>query len=252
MYRPRIIPVLLLRSGGLVKSVKFKNYRYIGDPINAVRIFNDLKADELSLLDIAATKEKRLISLNLVKSIGEEANMPFSVGGGIKLLEDIRKIIMVGAEKVVLNTVAGENPDFIREAALEFGSSTIVVCLDVKKYRGKRCVWIKGGTKATKMSPLEYARRMEELGAGELIIQSIDRDGTMAGYDVALIKEVSERVSIPITALGGAGSLEHMQQLLKSTVVNGLAAGSLFIYHGQRRAVLVNYPDRQEIEKIVS
>ena len=248
MYRPRIIPVLLLKNRGLVKSVKFKDYRYIGDPINAVRIFNDLKADELAFIDILATRENRTISIDFVKNVGEEANMPFSVGGGIRTLEDIGKIIKAGAEKVILNTIAGENPNFITQAADAFGSSTITVCIDVKKdLSGKNKVWIKAGTKAVNSDPVQYARQMEDRGAGEIIIQSIDRDGTMEGYDINLIKKIAGSVSIPVISLGGAGKWKDLIDLNALVSLNGLAAGSLFVYHGERRAVLVNYPEKKDI-----
>jgi len=248
LYRPRIIPVLLLQYKGLVKSVNFKNHRYIGDPINAVRIFNELNADELAFIDILATREKRTISVDFVKNVGEEANMPFSVGGGIRTLEDIRKIIEAGAEKVILNSIAGENPGFVSEAAEAFGSSTITVCIDVKNdFLGKEKVWIKAGTKSINFNPVQFARQMEESGAGEIIIQSIERDGTMEGYDINLIKKVAESVSIPVVSLGGAGRWQHIIELNSLVSLNGLAAGSLFVYHGERNAVLVNYPEREKI-----
>jgi len=251
MYRPRIIPVLLLQNKGLVKSIKFKDYRYIGDPINAVRIFNDLKADELAFIDILATKEKRTVSLDFVKDVGEEANMPFSVGGGIKTLEDIRKIIEAGAEKVILNTIAGVNPGFVSDASDAFGSSTITVCIDVKKdFWGNEKAWINAGTKSIDSDPVTYARQMEDSGAGEIIIQSIDRDGTMTGYDVTLVKRIADAVSIPVVSLGGAGKWEDLINLNSLVSLNGLAAGSLFIYHGERHAILVNYPERQEIQQL--
>jgi len=251
MYRPRIIPVLLLQNKGLVKSVKFKNHRYIGDPINAVRIFNDLKADELVFIDILATKENRTISVDFIKNVGEEANMPFSAGGGIRTLEDIRNIIEAGAEKVILNTIAGENPDFIKKAADAFGSSTITVCIDVKNdFWGNEKVWIKSGTKFLNSDPVKFARQIEENCAGEIIIQSIDHDGTMLGYDINLIKKIAESVSIPVVALGGAGTIDHLINLNALVSINGFAAGSLFVYHGDRRAVLVNYPKRKEIQEL--
>ena len=253
MFRPRIIPVLLLKNQGLVKSVIFKNHRYIGDPINAVKIFNDLKADELVFLDILASKEKRSISLEFVKNVGEEANMPFAVGGGITTLEQIKSIIASGAEKVVINTNAASDPDFVRIASETFGSSTIVVCIDVKKkFLGKEQTWIMNGSKPTGMNPVEFAQQMETLGAGELIIQSIERDGTMEGYDINLIRRISEAVKIPVIALGGAGNIVHMKEAYTEAFANGLAAGSMFVYHGQRRGVLINYPEKAEIEKIIS
>ncbi len=192
MFRPRVIPVLLLRNEGLVKTEGFGKQRYIGDPINAVRIFNDLRADELVFLDILATREGRLISLDFVRNVGEEANMPFAVGGGIRSLRDIRSILSAGAEKVVINSFAAENPDFIAEAADSFGSSTITVCIDVKKKRlGGPRTWTAGGTRPTEYAPEEFARLAEEKGAGEIIVQSISRDGTMEGYDLDLIRRVS-------------------------------------------------------------
>ena len=248
MFRPRVIPVLLLRNQGLVKSIAFKNHRYIGDPINAVRIFNDLKADELVFLDIMATKEKRLISLDFVKDVGEEANMPFSVGGGIKTIENIRDIIGAGAEKVIINTFAAQNPDFIRQAADTFGSSTIVVCIDVKKKLfGKELVWIINGEKSTGYNPVDFAKLMEEKGAGEIIIQSIDKDGIMCGYNIELTKKISEAVKIPVIALGGAGNIQHMKQAYTEAFANGLAAGSMFVYHGARKGVLINYIGKSEL-----
>lgn len=248
MYRPRIIPVLLLKDGGLVKSIRFKDYRYIGDPINAVRIFNNLKADELVFLDITASKQQRPARMDLVQKVGEEANMPFSVGGGIRRVEEIRKIIAAGAEKVILNTVAGEDAGFVREAVNEFGSSTIMVCVDVKRdILGRWRTWTKCGRRSTGMAPVDFASVMEGAGVGELMIQSIERDGTMAGYDVALVKQISMAVSIPVTPVGGAGDMSHFRQMLETTVVNGLAAGSMFVYHGPRKGVLINYPTQNEI-----
>jgi imidazole glycerol-phosphate synthase subunit HisF len=250
MYRPRIIPVLLLKNNGLIKSTKFKSHRYIGDPINAVRIFNDLKADELVFLDILASKENRLISLDFVKNVGEEANMPFSVGGGISKLEHISKILETGAEKVILNTIAGENPGFVESAVKEFGSSTIAVCMDVKNNLwNKKQTIIRAGTKSLNHNPLEYTKLMENMGAGEIIVQSVDRDGTMQGYDIELLKEISSQLTIPVVALGGAGKLEDLTFLANQATINGFAAGSMFVYHGPRKAVLINYPGLPEIQK---
>lgn len=247
MFRPRIIPVLLLKNLALVKSIGFKDYKYIGDPINAVKIFNDLKADELVFLDIEASKNERLISLEFVENVGEEANMPFAVGGGIKSLSDIRSVINAGAEKVVINTAA-QNPDFIREASETFGSSTIVVCIDVKKklFSGQR-TWVLNGSRSMKYSPLEFAGLMEQNGAGEIIIQSIEKDGTMDGYDLELIKSVSTSVSIPVVALGGAGKTEDLIDAYRDGHANALAAGSLFVYQSKKRGVLINYPEKKEL-----
>lgn len=252
MFSPRIIPTLLLRNKGLVKSKQFKDFNYIGDPINAVRIFNDLKADELVFLDITASKEKRLISLDFVCKVGEEANMPFAVGGGIRSLQNIQDIIAAGAEKVIINTYATENPNFISECSNEFGSSTIAVCIDVKKkFLGKIQTWSYSGTKSTKYSPIDFAKLIEEKGAGEIIIQSIERDGMMSGYDLDLIRSISESVKIPVIALGGAGNMNHLKDAYNIAYANGLAAGSMFVYHGKTNGVLINYPEKEE-QKLIT
>ena len=249
MFRPRIIPVLLLKDRILVKSIGFKNYKYIGDPINAVRIFNDSKADELVFLDIAATKENRIIDLDFVKDVGEEANMPFAVGGGIRSIKDIQAIIGAGAEKVVINSYAAEQPDFIQQAADTFGSSTIAVCIDVKKklFKGLR-TWIKGGTEAVPYDPVTFAQLMEAKGAGEVIVQSIEKDGTMEGYDIPLIRSISGAVNIPVIALGGAGDMDDLKEAYQDGYANGLAAGSMFVYIGPHKGVLINYPERKQIQ----
>lgn len=251
MYRPRVIPVLLLKNNGLVKSVKFKKQRYVGDPINAVKIFNDFKADELVFLDILASKEKRLISLDFVRKVGDEANMPYAVGGGIRSIQDIKQIINAGAEKVVINSYAAQNPDFIQQASDEFGSSTIVVSIDVKKkFWGKKQVYILGGTKATGEDPIEFSKLMEKKGAGEIIINSIENDGVMDGYDLNLIESISKSVTIPVVALGGAGKLEDFKNAVGKSYASAVAAGSMFVFHGARKAVLVNYPSLDELKKV--
>jgi cyclase len=248
MFRPRIIPVLLLNKDHLIKSKKFKDFRYIGDPLNAVRIFNELMADELIFLDVAATKNHRLISLDLVRDIGEEANMPFCVGGGIKDISHIKDIISAGAEKVIIGSHAIDNPHFIKQVSDEFGSSTITVCIDVKKnIFGKQQVYSTNGNKASGFEPLELARLMEKNGAGEIIIQSIEKDGSMKGYDLDLIKLISDNISIPTVALGGAGSLDDLKQAYKEANATGLAAGSLFVYFGKNKGVLLNYPEKHDI-----
>jgi len=252
MYRARVIPVLLLKNLGLVKTVNFNKHRYIGDPINAVKIFNDKKADELVFLDINASLERRLISLDFVHKVGDEANMPFSVGGGIKTIQDIRSILENGAEKVVINTAAFENPEFIKQAVDTFGSSTIVICLDVKKnFLGKYQLVYKHGNKKTKEDPVEFAKIMEDYGAGEIIVQSVDNDGTYEGYDFELIKSISENISIPIVALGGAKDYSDFNKAVNYSFASAVAAGSLFVYHGPRKAVLINYPSQEELSKLL-
>ena len=248
MYTPRIIPVLLLQGNSLVKSVRFKKHKYIGDPINAVRIFNDLKADEIVFLDIEASKENRLISIDFIKDVGEEANMPFAVGGGIKSLDDIAQIIKSGAERVIINTAAANDSNFIKSACDKFGSSTIIVCIDVKKkiFKGN-CVYSLSGSKSINESPENFALQMERLGVGEIIIQSIDKDGLMTGFDLELIRSISEKVKIPVIALGGAGTSEHIEQGFNIGFANGLAAGSLFVYHDSNKGVLINYVDKSDL-----
>lgn len=251
MFLPRVIPVLLLKGKGLVKTVRFKDPKYIGDPINAVKIFNDKRADELVFLDINASKENRLISLDFVHKVGDEANMPFAVGGGIKTIQDIRSILENGAEKVVINTAAYENPEFIKEAVDAFGSSTIAVCLDVKKnFFGKLQLVYKQGAKNAKEDPVEFAQKMEENGTGEIIIQSVDKDGTYEGYNIELIKLISKAVTIPVVALGGASKYDDFSLAVKQGFASAVAAGSLFVYHGPRRAVLISFPTKTEIVDI--
>jgi len=247
VYRPRIIPTLLLNKDHLVKSVKFGNFEYIGDPINAVKIFNDLKADELVFLDISASKEKRLISLDFVREVGEGANMPFAVGGGIRTVEDIRSIIAAGAEKVIIGHAAANNEVFIREACKIFGSSTITVCIDVKKnFFGKEKVCSLNATKIVDRSVEAYAQHLMKLGVGEIIIQSVSKDGTMAGYDIELCKRVVDSVTIPVVCLGGAGKIADLKNLYQSCSPNGLAVGSMFVFHGTAKGVLINYLSSDE------
>jgi imidazole glycerol-phosphate synthase subunit HisF len=252
MYRPRVIPVLLLKNGSLVKTIAFRKERYIGDPINALNIFNAMKADEIILLDIEASKNKQPIDLELVKKIGEEAFMPFSVGGGIRTCEQIAERIALGAEKVILNSIVFEDLNFVKKASLQFGASTLVCCMDIKKnWLGKYKIVTQGGQMTVKGDIVEWAKQIETAGIGEIIIQSVDRDGTMNGYDLELIKLIATQLTIPVSVLGGAANIESMKELIDSGLqINGLAAGSMFVYHGPRRGVLINYPSREKINQI--
>ena len=246
MYRPRIIPVLLLKNSHLVKTIGFSKSNYIGDPINAVKLFNELKADELVFMDIDATSANRGVDLQLIQEIGEEADMPFSVGGGIRNLQQIRDSMASGAERARFATYAAECPDFIIEASKTFGTSTISVCIDVKTtIWGKQKVHIRNGKKNTSLDPVEFAKLMQNNGAGELIIQSIDRDGKMNGYDLNLIESIAKSVTIPVIALGGAATTDDLHKAWQQSKANGLAAGSLFVYHGTKKGVLINYPDKK-------
>jgi cyclase len=246
MYKPRLIPVLLLQNQGLVKSVQFKKHRYIGDPINAVKIFNDLGADELVFLDIEATKQKRNIDINFLKNISEEANMPFSYGGGIKTLKEIELVLKSGVERVVLGSIAASNVDFVKQACNVFGSSSISVCLDYKKnIFGKYIVYYNNSNSKTNFDVLKFSQIMQEQGVGELIIQSIERDGMKTGYDIEIIEKISKHLTIPIVALGGVKNLNDMKNLYQKTVINGFGAGSMFVYHGNRDGILINYPNKE-------
>lgn len=247
MFRPRIIPVLLLRNDHLVKSVQFRQHQYIGDVLNAVRILSEFNADELILLDIDATRKGTYISPEVVKHASEEAGMPFIAGGGITNCLQIEKLVAAGAEKVVIGTSALTNPAFIGEAVKEFGSSTISVCMDVKKtWLGKETVWCKNATVNSRITPEKFSVDMEERGAGEIIIQSVTNDGMMNGYNTDLVRRISSQLKIPSVALGGAGNLSHLKALYNETLINGLAAASLFLYFDSGKGVLINYPERTD------
>jgi len=249
MLKTRVIPCLLLKNEGLVKTVKFKNPKYVGDPINAVKIFNDKEVDELIFLDITATIEHRKPPFKLISEIATECFMPFCYGGGITSVEDIAELFKLGVEKIAINSQAVENPSLIKEAAARFGNQSIVVSIDVKKNMfGKYRVFTHGGRRATKLDPVDFAVRMQEIGAGELFLNSIDRDGTREGYDLELIGKVSESVNIPIIACGGAGSLDDFADAIKRGGASAVSAGSMFVFQGQYRAVLITYPSLKELE----
>lgn len=247
MFRPRLIPVLLLKNKGLVKTVKFKKETYIGDPINAVKIFNDLKADELVFLDITAAKERRTVSTELVKKIADEAFMPFAVGGGITDINQVKDLINNGAEKVVINTSLYKNPLLIEQTVSQFGSQSVIGSIDVKKnIFGKYCVYIEDGSRKISKTLDEFVKYVQELRVGEILINSIDRDGTMHGYDENLVSYISSLVNIPVIACGGAGNIDDM---VKAVIfgAHAAAAGSLFVFHSNTKGVLINYPTQNEI-----
>ena len=251
MLRHRIIPVLLLKNGGLVKTTRFKNPVYIGDPINAVRIFNDKEVDELVLLDITATKEKREPNYKKIEEIVSEAFMPIGYGGGINKIEQIEKLFKLGIEKVVLNTAAQLNSNLIKEAAQIFGNQSIVVAIDVKKdIFGKRHLYTHSGEIKQKSDLFSFVKLAEETGAGEIFINSIDRDGTMKGYDIELIRQISEKVDIPVIASGGAGKLEDFSIAIKNGA-SAVAAGAMFVFQGVHRAVLISYPKYEDLENLI-
>ncbi len=245
----RVIPVLLLKQGGLIKSVKFKNPTYVGDPINAVKIFNEKEIDEIVILDIDATREKRPPNMRQIKEIAGEAFIPLAYGGGITSIEEIKELFYIGVEKVILNNSAVHRPQLITEAAKLVGSQSVVISIDVKKNLfGKSKVFTKNGSENTNEDPVTFARKMQDAGAGEIFLNSIEKDGTYGGYDLELVKKVSSELQIPLIICGGASSINDF----KLAVENGasaVAAGSLFVFQRAHRAVLISYPSRQELRE---
>ena len=252
MLKTRVIPCLLLKENGLVKTINFKNPTYVGDPINAIKIFNEKEVDELVFLDISASKEKRGPNFKMISEITTECFMPLGYGGGITKLEEIEKLFQLGIEKVILNSSAFLNEKLLKQAIEVFGSQSIVVSIDVKKHwlTRKLTVYTLSGSKNTHYSPIEYAKKMEKIGVGEIIINSIYNDGKMNGYDLKLIQEIASHVKIPVVALGGAGSIEDLGKA-KEHGASAVAAGSLFIYQKKHRAVLITYPTQIELDKVL-
>lgn len=248
----RVIPTLLLKDKGLVKTVNFKNPNYLGDPINAVRIFNEKEVDELVLLDIMASIEKRAPNYTWIKDIVSESFMPIGYGGGITNIEQIKKIFDLGVEKIILNTAAFDL-NLINQAALIYGEQSIVVCIDAKKsFFGGYNVYSRSGQEKHKLSPDAFAKNVVNSGAGEIIIQSIDNEGKMKGFDLILTKLVSSAVNVPIVASGGAGSIHDLKEVITVGGASAVTAGSLFVYKGKHNAVLINYPSLSEIQEIIT
>jgi len=254
MLRPRVIPCLLVRNGGLVKTVRFSDAKYVGDPINAVKIFNEKEADELIVLDIDATSEGADLDFRMIANLAVECRMPLCYGGGVKTVDQARKIIGLGVEKVAISSAAVENPGLVSSIADEIGSQSVVVVLDVKKRLPSADyeVWTHNGRKCTGLSPIEMAKRAESLGAGEIVVNSIDHDGQMKGYDLELATRVRHAINLPMTMLGGAGSLADIGHLISACGVVGAAAGSLFVFKGTYKAVLINYPSASQREELIS
>lgn len=251
MLIPRVIPALLLSGARLVKTVRFRKPVYLGDPVNVIRIFNDKEVDELVLLDIAATAEGRGPNFRLLSEVSTECFMPLAYGGGITAPEEITQLLALGIEKVILNTLAAEQPETVRAAAERFGGSTIAVSMDVRRrLLGGMQVVTRGGRRGTGDDPVRYAVRMQELGAGELLLTAVDRDGRMSGYDLDLIKSVTSAVDIPVVACGGAASLYDFRRAVVEGGASAAAAGSFFVFHGPHRAVLITFPQRAELEAL--
>jgi cyclase len=246
--RTRVIPVLLLRNKGLYKTVKFRDPRYIGDPINSVRIFNEKEVDELAFIDISATPSAKGPDFDIIDQIAGEAFMPMAYGGGITNLEQVKRILSLGFEKVIFNTAAFDNPRVLEETSRVYGVQSVVACIDVRKTLfGRYEIYTHSGAKKRSVGLVDHVKVLERLGAGEIMINSIDRDGTMAGYDVDLIKIVSSNCTMPVIACGGAGSIEHFELGVKHGGASAVAAGSMFVYKGVHRAVLINYPERDKL-----
>ena len=250
MIGTRVIPCLLLRGRGLVKTVKYKDPTYLGDPINIVRIFNDKEVDELTFLDITASTEGHPPAFDLLQDIASECFIPFGYGGGVRSCEDIRRLLKIGIEKVVLNTAAVENPALVRQAADDFGSSTIVISVDFRRNLfGKAEVYCRSGKKAAGVDPVTFAKQMEQAGAGEILLNAIDRDGTMQGYDLDIIKKVTSAVSIPVIACGGARDINDLASAVHEGGASAAAAGSMFVFQGPLRAVLISYPTQSDLRR---
>lgn len=252
MIQARVIPCLLLRGNGLVKTKKFKDAVYVGDPVNAVRIFSDKEADEIVILDIDASREGREPPYELIAEMAGEAFMPVAYGGGVRTLEQIRRLIRSGVEKVVINTLATESTDTIRAAVEVFGSQAIVGAVDVRrKLFGGYAVMAKSATVETKLNLQQHIQNLIQAGVGELLINDIERDGTMAGYDMALVRSVAQ-APVPVVVCGGAGTLAHLREAVREGGASAVTAGSMFVFHGKHRAVLINYPKAGELEKLFS
>lgn len=252
MLRPRIIPCLLVRDNGLVKTVGFSEGKYVGDPINAVRIFNEKEVDELIVLDIDATSKGREPDYRLIETVASESRMPLCYGGGVKTVEQARTIIGLGVEKVAVSSGAVENPSLVGRIAEQLGTQSMVVVLDVKRRRdGAYEVWTHNGRVPTGRRLEDVASEVERLGAGEIVVNSIDNDGRMQGYDMQAARIARQATTVPLTVLGGAGSLAHLEQLIAELGVVGAAAGSVFVFKGAYRAVLINYPSHDERERLI-
>lgn len=252
MLRPRLIPCLLIQSGGLVKTVNFANTKYVGDPINAVRIYNEKEVDELVVMDIGATVQGVGPDYKMISHLASECRMPLCYGGGVRTIAQFEKIISLGVEKVAVSAAAVETPELISGAASRIGSQSVVVVLDIKKTGLLRRyeVVTHNGTFRTGLNPVDFARCMADLGAGEIIVNSVDCDGEMKGYDLELVELIRQAIKLPLTVLGGAGSLGDIKELINRYRIVGAAAGSLFVFKGKYRAVLINYPNSVEKEDL--
>ena len=251
MLRTRIIPVLLLKDESLVKTVRFREFTYVGDPANTVRIFNELEVDELLFLDISASKEKRGPNLKVLRDIADECFMPLGYGGGITTLEEAKAVFNIGFEKVAVNSSSFQNPNLVYEISNHFGNQSVIVSIDVKKTLfGRQRVYVLSGKQNTQHDPVTWAKKVEEMGAGEILLTSIDHEGTWNGFDIELVKSVADAVSIPVIAHGGAGTIEHIQNVIKESHASAVALGSMVVFQKKGMGVLVNFPQVEEFEII--
>jgi len=253
MLRPRIIPCLLIKDKGLVKTVKFDKPKYVGDPINAVRIFNEKEVDEIMIIDIDATSNNVEPDFKMIENLAAECRMPLCYGGGIKTIEQAERIIGLGVEKVAISSAAVADPELVSRIAKKIGSQSVAVVMDAKKklLGGNYEVCTHNGGKKTGKCPIVFAKQLEEVGVGEVILNCVDNDGMMKGYDFTLVEKIRAAINVPLTVLGGAGSLQDIGQLIKKFGIIGAAAGSLFVFKGIYRAVLINYPNRLEKDALV-
>jgi cyclase len=250
MLRTRVIPALLLRNDSLVKTIRFGKFTYVGDPCNTVRIFNELEVDELLFLDITATRERRPPNLKLLAEIANECFMPLGYGGGIRSLADARAVFETGIEKVVINTAAVARPQVIREVAAVYGNQAVIVSIDVRRgLTGRQSVWISNARRNTGLDPVAWAKQAAEMGAGEILLTSVDREGTWDGFDVQLIRRVADALSVPVIAHGGAGSLKDIGDAVTQGGASAVAVGSMVVFQKRGMGVLVNFPDADSLKE---
>src|SRR5688500_2461656 len=251
MLNTRVIPCLLLKDGGLVKTIRFSNPKYVGDPINTIKIFNDKEVDELLLLDITASRENKGPAFTTISQIASECFMPLCYGGGVATLDQAKRIVGLGVEKIAINHAAITAPEVVREIADTLGSQAVVVSVNVKKnWRGKYRVFDSGSGKLTDLDQVEHVERVVGCGAGEVLVNDVDRDGTQQGYDLDLIRRFTDRLSVPVIACGGAWTTEHLRSVVRDSRASAVAAGSMFVFQGPHRAVLISYPAYSELEQL--
>ena len=252
MLKARVMPCLLLRNEGLVKTVRFKDSTYVGDPVNAVRIFNEMEVDELIFLDILASREGREPPYKVIEELAGECFMPLTYGGGVKTVGQMKRLFSIGVEKVAVNTAAWEDPSLIGEAAALFGSQALIGSIDAKRtIFGKYEVVVRDGGKRTGLDPAEYARTLEKQGAGEILITSMDRDGTWEGYDLELVRRVAGAVNLPVIAAGGAGSVEDIGRVIREGHASAAALGSMVVFQAKGLGVLIKFPRQDDLARVI-